>query len=155
MIRMSDELCARCDNGLATSNHHKDRLCGACQRELGASRGAKSLSFREWIERGRKREIDRKASIHTPTGDAFASAIALDTKDLVDLIKRGTAELQRRRAEMEELLKLLPKGAAESERHEQKARRSEQSDRSGGGRGGFEEGEQGHAEGVTRSHGRT
>lgn len=123
MIRLTDELCARCDDRLATSNKHKDRLCGKCQRELGASRGSKSLAYREWVQRGRKREVTRvkpeapaaiePTSSYYGNGSGLAAvAPTMETKDLIVLIERATTELQRRKSEAEELLKLLRKPTA-------------------------------------------
>ena len=102
VIRMTNEPCARCDDRLATSNKNRDRLCGSCQRELGASRGEKSLALREWIERGRKREVRRN-----PPNAVTATIDLMKPEDLIALVERANAELARRRQEAESLLRIL------------------------------------------------
>ena len=92
MVRMTTEGCARCTNRLASSNASKDRLCGDCQRELGPKASA---AYRAWITEGRKREIDRTAE-----GTAALALEAARTEDLI-------SELERRRKEAEELLRVL------------------------------------------------
>lgn len=109
MIRMTDELCARCTNKLATSNHHKDRLCGECQRELGASRGSKSLALREWRDHGRKREITRAPTAPAEILDPTALASFLDRQRKA--VEAKLADLDRQRSEAEELLRILSGGA--------------------------------------------
>lgn len=113
MIRLTEEQCARCDNHLATSNRNKWRLCGDCQRELGTSRGIKSLTLREWIRSGKPRTIVRGEAASAPVALPTPAA-PIDTKDLIAFIDRqsaavarATEELQRRRAAAEELLRML------------------------------------------------
>jgi hypothetical protein len=110
-IRMTDELCHRCDNHLASSNHNRDRLCGECQREIASGRGQESAAYRDWIARGQRREIYRH-------GSPSIAALKLPdrTEDLVALVERATAEIARRRQEAEAILRLLsPRGADQEE----------------------------------------
>ncbi len=115
MIRLTDEKCARCTNKLATSNKSKDRLCGECQRELG---GGNSLALRTWKANGRKREITREAPNGAAAPSPITAALTLDTPTLMELAARATAELDRRRREAEELLRLLSGGGATAPSHE-------------------------------------
>jgi predicted amidophosphoribosyltransferase len=117
MIRMTDEMCSRCDNKLATSNHHKDRLCGECQREIGASRGTESLAYREWKKRGAKREIKRQPSSGAAPIALLGALDLTKPESLKELVKAGQwaqREIERRREEAKALLRAL--GGAEPER---------------------------------------
>ena len=56
--RLTDEICARCDLHLATSNRHPDRFCGACQHDLASYRDRRaSPGQRAWISAGRPRIV--------------------------------------------------------------------------------------------------
>lgn len=103
MIRLTDEMCVRCDNHLASHNHSRDRLCGACQRDLGRTT---STAYRAWVADGRRRVVTRVQPTAVPPSNPVSPA-ARTTAELLATVQQASAELARRRQEAEALLRAM------------------------------------------------
>lgn len=58
---MTNKLCARCDRKLGATNTNPDNLCGKCQADI-APHHPESRLYKEWVARGRQRELHRAPS---------------------------------------------------------------------------------------------
>jgi hypothetical protein len=121
MVHMTNEVCGRCTNRLASSNKHPQRLCGECQHDLGSYKDRKnSPLLREWVAAGKPR-IVRPAEgngvtahpVPTPHPAPALPSVADIASYPTDLLVEATRILFQRRV-ADEIAKLVIPSAAHS-----------------------------------------
>lgn len=104
MIRMTSEICGRCDHRLASSNHHRDRLCATCQHDLGSyTAHPDSPGLREWRHARSPRVV--RAGTANQAHPVIPSPVDLTTAS-VEFLVDAMRELIRRRLS-EEIAQLV------------------------------------------------